>query len=325
MRLAVLPLAALLAGACDNGKHHLHPEAGRDAPPPPWWQPVLGSAKDWDIQLSPPFDLSVTRTMYDLELWDLVPAPTTIDYGDSMPVSVPAGQLAGKIADLHGRGVKVICHVDTGAIRLSDPDASKFPGYDATMVPDRPTTPTGSIGWSIDPTDPDERYLDIRTATRSMWTAKMWKRLDLAKQIGCDGVDAAHNDSISSEDPPYSGFLLTVADQNSWYAEVVKQLHMRELSAGMRNGNTLPDQVDMFADDYDWMIVERCGEFGDCDTTRPFIDKRRVVFAIDYASDIDGGANNETILCTRQQQAQISEGLVKDDAVSNAKRVPCTP
>ncbi len=322
MRIALLGLAGLLGFAgCDDGKHHLHPEAGLDAPPPPWWRPVLGAAKDWDIQLAPPYDVSATRVMYDLDLWAVVPAPTVIDYGDADPVTVPAGALAGKIAELKGRGVKVICHVDTGAIHLTDPDARKFPGYEANPPDDPMPVASGSvIGWKI--ADPNERYLDLRTASRPLWVAKMWKRFDLAKQIGCDGIDSDRNDTISGN----TGFpAIGVNEQYSWYAEIVKQLHDRELSAGMRNGQTLPGQVDMFADDFDWMLIERCGEFADCDQTRPFIQLRRVVFAVDYEHDIDGAANSITGMCNRQQAAQISEGLVKDDAISSAMRMQCTP
>jgi hypothetical protein len=321
MRLAPwIALTGLALGACSDGKHHLHPEAGRDAPPPPWWRPELGMAKDWDIQLAPPYDVSATRTMYDLDLWALVPAPTMIDYGDGDPVAVPAGALAGKLADLKGRGVRVMCHVDTGAIHLADPDARKFPGF-MVSPPDRPTPiAAGSvIGWSLD--DPMERYLDIRPVSRPLWTAIMWKRLDLAKSIGCDGVDGDRNDQALS-DP---GYTVDHDMQNSWYAEIVKQLHDRELSAGMRDGNDLPGQVDMFADDFDWLLVNRCGEYQDCDTTRPFIQLRRVVFAVDYQHDLDGNANNPDIICGKQQQAQISEGLIKDDAVSSAMRTQCQP
>ena len=93
-----------------------------------------GVARNWDVQSTAPFDLTAPRAMYDLDLWALVPATTMLDYGDGDPVTVPAGVLAGKIAELHARTPRtvVICHVDTGAIRLSDPDARKFPGYEAS-------------------------------------------------------------------------------------------------------------------------------------------------------------------------------------------------
>lgn len=324
-RLAAAVAATLAFAACGDDHHHLHPEAGRDAPPPPWWRPELGTAKDWDIQLAPPYDLSVTRTMYDLDLFALIPSPTVVDYGDGDPVTFPMGALAGKLADLKNRGVKVICHVDTGAIHLSDPDARKFPGYEADPPDHGTPVKAGSvIGYSIDDDHLDERWLDIREASRPLWVDKMWKRLDLAKQIGCDGVDGDRNYSI---DPVEAGWGLTDFMQSySWYSEVAKQLHMRELSAGMRNGHTLAGQVDAEADDYDWMLIERCGEFEDCDTARPFLNKRYVVFAVDYQTSFDGFPNNETIVCGKQTQVSISEGLVKDaDPPSSTYRHPCSP
>ena len=302
-----LVAALLAAGACDNGKRHLHPEAGRDAPPPPWWQPAAGTVKDWDIQLSNPIDVSATREMYVLDLWDLVPAPTMLDYGDGAPVTVPVGANAGKIAELRGRGVKVICHINTGALDAGEPDAMKFPA--------------AVVGNVIDPMKPDLKYLDISTAGRAQWTKYMYERFDLAKAIGCDGVDGAYNDTASSN----TGFTVTASEQFSWYAALVKQLHDRELSAGMRGGNTIPDLVDTGAQDYDWMIIERCGEFGDCDTARPFLEKRRVVFAIDYDVDVDGDPTDMAFVCGRQSQGQITAGLIKDLALSKDKRIPCQP
>lgn len=308
VRCALGLVATLIAaGACDNGKMHLHPEAGRDAPPPPWWQPELGTAKDWDIQLSNPIDVSATRVMYILDLWSLVPSSMPLDYGDAAPVTVPMGTNAGRIAELHGKGVKVICHVNTGALDTDEPDAAKFPA--------------SAIGKPIDAADPTLVYLDISAAGRAMWTKYMFKRFDLAKSIGCDGVDGAYNDTVSSD----TGFTVSITEQFSWYTDIAKQLHDRELSAGMRNGQTIPDLIDTEADNYDWLVLERCGEYTECDTSRPFINKRRVVFAIDYDTDVDGNPNNETLICGRQQQAQISEGLIKDVALSKNKRFQCQP
>lgn len=330
MRLAVAWFAVLGLGltGCDNGKSHLHPEAGMDAAPPPWWRPTLGMAKDWDIQLKAPYELTMRQTMYDLDLWALTPA-TTIDYGDGAPVTVPAGPLAGKIAELHARGVKVVCYVDTGAIRLTDPDAAKFPGFSAT-APDRPTPPAAGsvIGWSVSDKDPSKRFLDTRDASRALWTKYMWKRLDLAKQIGCDGVDGDRNYSIgdTTAPEPYSGFRLTVEEQVSWFREVAKQSHDRLMAAAMRNGQELTGLVDVVAADFDFMFVERCGEFGQCDQMRPFIQLQRVVFAVDYVTNEEGTEeNSRAAVCLNQQRWQISEGLIKDDDISSALRDPCTP
>lgn len=308
-----------LAGAgCDNNKSHAHPEAGPDSPAvDPWWQPEPGEARNWDVQVAAPYDLTAQRAMYVLDLWALA-AATSLDYGDGDPVAVPAGALAGKIAELHASTTVVVCRVRTGAIRLGDPDARKFPGFEASP-PDRPTAPAAGsvIGWST--TDPEERFLDIRAASRASWEALIWKRLDLAKQLGCDAVEADRNDMITS-DP---GFAIPAADQLSWYEEVARQAHQRELSVGMKNGTTL-GIVGALADDYDWLLVERCAEFDDCDRTQEFTRIRKAVFAIDYENDVDGLPQPSSALCNRISATEV-DGLVKDDALSSTFREQCTP
>ena len=297
-------------------------DASVDAALPRWWQPAPGEARNWDIQLAAPHDLGPTRTMVVLDLWALVPAPTTLEYAEGEPVTVPAGALAGTIAQLHARtpATVVICRVDTGALELDRPDAAKFPGFEASP-PDRPDEPSpGSvIGWST--AVPGERYLDIREASRGLFAALIWKRLDLAVQIGCDGILPDRNDMAAS-DP---GFAVTVADEGSWYREVATQAHQRELSVGMKDGNTIPGLIDDLAPDFDWMLVRRCAEYQDCDTTRPFINLAKAVLAIDFPPDGEGGGVDPEIACPRQHVAMIQDGLVKDEALSSAFRVQCTP
>lgn len=288
----------------------------------PWWQPMPGQAKNWDVQLHPPYDLSAARTMVDVDLFALTPA-TTIDDGDGDPVTVPAGPLAGMIETLHARTPRtiVICHVDTGAIRLGDPDARKFPGYEAAP-PDRPTPvkPGSAVGWSTqDPNEPTERYLDIRPAARAMWSARIWKRLDLAKQIGCDGVEPDRNDMVMG-DP---GFTIDIADQTSWFVEVAAQAHMRMLSAGMKGSDQIPGQTDTLVDDYDWAMPQRCAEFMGCDNLRPFINHHKAVLSIDFTTDIDGNAVPPATLCGRL--GLIQDGLIKDVALSSSFRFQCSP
>jgi len=322
MRLAFAACAVLGLGlgGCDNGKSHLHPEAGMDAAPPPWWRPTLGEAKDWDIQLNAPFELTTRNTMYDLNLWDVVPAATPIDYGDGMPVTVPAGVLAGKIAELHARNVKVVCHIDTGAIHLTkDPDANKFPGHEVTPVPNDPDPPAAGsvIGWSIDDTveEKDHRFLDTREASRSAWAPIMWKRFDLAKQIGCDGIDADRNLATAGT----TGFDIQATDTFSWHRAIAKEAHDRVMGVGMRNGTSLPNLVEMVGPDFDVMFSDGCGEAADCGLFRTFLDRGRVVFAIDYQGSF------EDATCLNQQQGGVTEGLIKDVAISSLYRRQCTP
>src|SRR5436190_16188436 len=124
--------------------------------------------------------------MYVVDLWDVVPSARMIDCGGGDPVAVPAGSQATKIAELEAAGTKVICQVGTGAIELTDPDARKFPGYEANP-PNRPTAvKAGSvIGWSTSLTSTNERFLDVHAGARAGFEKYITARIDLAKAIGC--------------------------------------------------------------------------------------------------------------------------------------------
>jgi len=295
------------------------PPATPDADPgPQWWQPKVGEAKNWDIQLSAPIDVSAPRVMYDLDLWALVPSPTMLDYGDGLPVMVPAGTLAGTITQLHARtpSTIVICHVETGALEMNRPDAGKFlPAALGSAVPDLDMA----------------RFLDISATGRATWASIMWKRFDLARSIGCDGIEPSHNDVGAYLDP-----LLPISpeDTYSWYDEIATQGHNRQLSTGMKDSDYVGGAVDEGAPTFDWMMNERCGETETCDVVRPFIDLQKPVFAIDY--DFDSGDDSvvppippmpqgSTVPCMHQGEAMIADGLYKDVALTSKVRTQCEP
>lgn len=319
-RVAALAIGWAACGGGGGGGGGRPPDV--DAPMgPTWWQPKLGQAKDWDIQLSAKpgdVDVSAPRLMYDLDLWALVPSPTMLDYGDGQPaVMVPAGALAGTIAQLHARtpSTVVICHVETGALEMNRPDAGKFPA--------------AAIGGDV----PDlamAKFLDLRKTSRMAWQAVMFKRFDLARQIGCDGIEPSHNDvGIYT-----SGFNIPTEDTYSWYTEIAKQGHDRMLSTGMKDADLIAGAVDGGAAAFDWLMIERCGEFMTCDFARPFINLNKAVFAIDY--NIDSGdpstdpptppaPQSAAGVCLQQRMAMIDDGLYKDVALTKAVRTPCEP
>lgn len=320
-------MSVALAG-CGGGSSVSQPDAAIEGPVPPVvFQPKPGGAPNWDIQLAPPFDVSEPRTMYDLDLWALVPADTKLDYGDGSPVTVPAGKLAGTIAELHARTPPaiVICYVETGMLDLDRPDAVKFPGYnpDHTQIPDNMNVTStavkgdpasGSvIGWSLG--DVDLRFLDVSQASRTKWAPFMFKRFDLAVQIGCDGIDPAHNDSVAYA----TGFpTITTDDALSWYPEVAQEGHTRNLSTGMRNSGFRGDLITSeSATEFDWLLLEHCGEFDvaqtpGCELAKPFLDAQKDVFAIDYNVNQDGTPQSAQTVCTPQVDRSIGDGLYKD-------------
>lgn len=317
---------ALLAG-CKPDPYR--PDAGpRPDGPPPYWKPQPGEYADWDIQLAAPFDISAPRKMYVLDLWAVVPAPTTLDYGDGAAVTVPAGALPTAISDLHARAEPaiVVCHVGTGAIRLTDPDAAKFPGYAGGAPPDRPTLPGGDsvIGWSRDPADPAERFIDIRdNDKRATVAALIGKRIELAKTIGCDAIAARHNDMIAYEGTTEHGFVkIEYTEYVSWMAELSTRAHGGEpIAIGHGDGSSL--ELDDTVKTSDFLIEQRCAERSQCDLVKAFPNVSKPVFEIEYDQDVDGNPNTPSVLCGRLSTTGTLDGIVKNAKLDGSFHERC--
>ena len=330
-------VVVVLAACGDDGSPVVPPglDGGVDpdaAPPvcmttpasPTWWTPAPNETKNWDIQLNAPFDTAAVRTMYELELFDVVPAPTMIDYGDGDPVTVPAGALAGTIATLHQRtpAAIVVCHVAAAALDLEDPDARKFPGFKAAP-PDAPDPPeAGSvIGWSTrDPINPNQRYLDLRASERGRWTAIMFKRFELAKTIGCDAIEVDRVDNFKRT----TGFSLVETEVTAFIGQVSDAVHMQGLSAGLRNGFDIAGQIQAMAECYDWGLQDRCAEFGDCYRIDSFGGAGKAMFGLDIrAPDSDGYGIDPAMACPRY--LPDTDGVVKAEALDSSFRHGCEP
>jgi hypothetical protein len=307
-------IVAVLAGCGQGGD----PVArARTEHGPGWWRPKPGQVTDWDWQIAEPYDLSARRAMYDLDLFDLAPAGSRLEYADGGVVEVPPGPLAGMVGTLHARVPRpvVICYVDTGAYEHYRPDARRFPGHRdrVAALPDRPHRPEpGSvIGW--DTGWDGERWLDIRASARTAFAEVIWARLDLARRIGCDGVEPDQNNPLGN-DP---GFAVTLADQRSWYREVAAQAHARGLSVGMKNGHDQPGSAAALADAFDWALPEECAEFDECAELRAFTERGKAVFAVDYKGSIDPEA------ACRVHRGLGLDGLIKDEPPTGAFRRKC--
>jgi hypothetical protein len=308
--------------ACGDDGPPLTPPDG--APPPLWWQPKPGEASNWDIQLHGTINLATQRAMYELDLFAVVPSDIPLDYGDGMgPLTIPAGAQKTAIADLHAKGTKVVCRVGTGTIRLSDPDAKKFPGFE-TNPPNDPTPVKANsvIGWkTTDPNETDERYLDIREASRSKWSALLDKRFTLAKMIGCDAIDAGENTQITEGGSTLKpGWPVTMSEQATWHLDVASRVHATaiQLSVGIHDPYGIGDNMNITRA-YDWIMYERLVEQGACcEELRPYTAAGKAAFEIEYMSQI-----SPTGACAEFAKQGIFDGLVKDDKLSSAFRQDC--
>ena len=206
------------------------------------WKPAPGTT--WQWQITGIVDESVEAAMFDVDLFD----------------ARPVQENGGVIRRLQAKGAVVICYLDTGAWESYRPDARRFP----RSVIGNPT------GWE------GERWLDLRRESWPKFAPIIWKRLDLAKRLGCDGVEPDQNNPIGNR----PGFPITRADQKAWYLEVARQAHRRGLSVGMKNGLESIDRDTVAA--FDWALNEQCFQYEECARMKPFTKAGKAVFQVEY-------------------------------------------
>jgi hypothetical protein len=201
--------------------------------------------------------------MFDIDEQDAVPSSqvVTSTLGSS---TWAAGQNRTVIPALHAKGKIVICYLSTGAWEDFRPDASLFPS----------SVLGKSDGWA------GERWLDIRRAAWPKFAPILWARLDLAKKIGCDGVEPDSNNLAGND----TGFPITLADQKAWYLEVAAQAHARGLSVGQKNGVDTTDADTAAA--FDWNLNEECNQYQECDTLQPFVAAGKLVLNVEYKGTV---------------------------------------
>ncbi|GAA0918331.1 endo alpha-1,4 polygalactosaminidase [Virgisporangium aurantiacum] len=237
------------------------------------WQPTPGTTWQWEIvgQVREPF---LDVTMYDIDLTDAVPATTVVPVPGFGSVTWPAGENAGIVDRLHAAGKVVVCYLDTGAWESYEPDAALFPGTPGWRSGDPATDVIlRTTGWD------EEYWLDIRRSQWGRFAPILWARFDLAKSIGCDGVEPDQNNPYGNNPGPQ----IPLADEKAWYLEVAAQAHARGLSVGMKNGVEVTD--DDTAAAFDWNLNEECFFYEECDDLNAFGDAGKAVFQTEYTVD----------------------------------------
>ncbi|MFN8015911.1 MAG: endo alpha-1,4 polygalactosaminidase [Acidimicrobiia bacterium] len=241
----------------------------------------------WYWQINGRVNENISATMYDIDLFDAVDTARTYNVAGFGNVSVPVGQNAGVISRLKAKGKVVICYVDTGAAEYNRPDYSLIP-----------TSVQGTVAEASDGTQWSEKWLDTRSTSWSKFAPIMWARFDLAKQIGCDGVEPDQNNHVGNN----TGFPESVANDQAWYLEVARQAHARGLSVGMKNGVESINATLVSA--FDWHLNEECNQYSECDTLAPFIKAGKAVFNAEYPK-VSGGAS-QTTTCSNAAKYSLS-------------------
>ena len=265
--------------------------AGDTDPMQAVWRPAPGTA--WQWQITGTVDTSVSpATMFDIDLQDAVPADQTVTVPGFGSVTWPEGDNAGVIAKLHSMGKKVICYLDSGAWENYRPDATLFP---SSVI-------GNDTGWS------GERWLDIRPVSWPLFAPIIWARMDLARSIGCDGVEPDQNNPWGNN----PGFPISLPDQKAWYLQVAREAHLRNLSVGQKNGIDTTDADTIAA--FDWNLNEECFRYSECSALSGYIAAGKAVFQVEY----DG---SPATFCRQARELNFSS--MKKDRDLSARRVVC--
>ncbi|MFA7686082.1 MAG: endo alpha-1,4 polygalactosaminidase, partial [Candidatus Gracilibacteria bacterium] len=203
-----------------------------------WWKPTPKTT--WQWQLTGDINTAYNVDMYDIDLEET--PQKTID-------------------KLHSQNKKVICYFSAGSYEEFRNDAEDFP----EEVLGNPLE-----GWE------DEKWLDVSKI--DLLAPIMEKRLDLAVEKKCDGVEPDNMDGNNND----SGFDISYKDQIAYSKWIANEAHKRNLSVGLKNGL---EQINDVVTYFDFAINEQCFEYEECDNLNPFIKANKAVFGVEYELD----------------------------------------
>jgi len=160
---------------------------------------------------------------------------------------------------------------------------------------DRKRFPPSILGKSLDGWR-GERWLDIRS---DIVKKIMKKRLDLALQKGCDGVEPDNVDGYLND----TGFKLSYKEQLKYSKFLAKEAHKRGLDIALKNSL---DQAKKLEPYFDFLINEQCFEYNECYKLKPFIEANKPVLNVEYRKKL-------------RKNRKLREKICKDSIKSNFK------
>ena len=230
----------------------------------------------WQWQLEGNLNTSYSVALYDVDLFDT--RSTTIQ-------------------NLQQSGIKVVCYFSAGSYENYRDDKDLF----------LPNTLGNTLdGWA------DERWLDIRSANVH---SIMKKRLDIAKNKGCDGVEPDNMDGYTNK----SGFNLTSQDQLAYNRFIANEAHKRGLAVGLKNDL---DQISELVEYFDFAVNEQCFEYNECDALLPFINHGKPVLTAEYLDKYVNNPNERATICQESRDNLFSTLILPLD-LNDSFRFSC--
>jgi hypothetical protein len=262
----------------NNDNNNVSDDSGSPSPPTSgntttpgingtFWQPPAGST--WQIVLQNPLSTFTPNiSIYDIDLFT---------------------NNASTITHLHSLNSKVICYFSAGSYEPNRPDSKDFLATDSGK---------DLIGW------PGEKWLDTRSENvRTI----MKKRIVLASEKGCDGIDPDNVDGFNND----SGFPLTNTTALDFLHFLADEAHALKLAIGLKNAGAIVNETTGFLQ---WVVNEQCVQYNECEVFRPFIEVGKPVLHIEYVKEKGEGTVNGRMkeeICGNEAEVGFSTVLKK--------------
>lgn len=179
------------------------------------------------------------------------------------------------IAALHQLGKKVICYFSAGSSEDWRSDYSSFLDADK--------------GGCLD-TWPGEKWLDVRTDNVFQI---MKRRIALAAEKGCDGVDPDNMDAWANN-PNGVTPTLTAEDAKTYLRKLSTEAHSYGMAIGLKNSQGILNDV---RGDIEFAVNEECATYDECAAYQTLLSENggKPVFHVEYAK-YSVGDNRKVVL-----------------------------
>lgn len=192
-----------------------------------------------------------------------------------------------QVAALHAQGKKVIAYLSVGTIENDRPDVSLLPQ---------------EVIGQVYPEWPKERWLDIKQLEK----LKPWlnSRFNMIIKKGFDAIEPDNLDGHNSK----TGFDIGLNDTKKYCDYLIKLAHENGLGIGQKN---VPELSTVYSEKFDWALTEDAFNQGWQKDLKPYIDKNKSVFAVEYTNKTSE-KNFSDVVCPQA-------GLLKYTAILKKK------
>ncbi|KAM7206087.1 glycoside hydrolase [Naviculisporaceae sp. PSN 640] len=261
--------------------------------------PNFGIEVKWQIEIQSTLDNNSALTPTDALVWDL----------DLYHVSRHP-EVIGYLRD-NIEGVNIICYFNAGLVQDSDCD------WDDWQRPEF----IGLLGnyYENDP-ETGERWVNIRNQTG---IDRIKRRVRLAAQLGCDGVDPDNIDGYTIDEGGENGTGFNLSDDD--YVNFVTQLAQEAHSLTTNRSFTLligqknaAELVERLEPNLDFAVLEDCKNLREeadrafCADFQPYIANEKPVFSIEYPSSLRDPAAPQQCRATGADEAQFEASCAND-------------